>query len=125
MFDVCRNLRDAEYVLDFFASCLCFLFVSSFSGGMPHSSSSRVTLCALSYRRYDDSPRLVEKVCENMMDAHVMRLLQVRCCAVVVMLMTAAAVVVYSKCLLGNALNVMRRRPRRWICRIFMPPVQV
>ena len=87
--------------------------------------ASRVTLCALSYRRYDDSPRLVEKVCENMMDAHVMRLLQVRCCAVVVMLMTAAAVVVYSKCLLGNALNVMRRRPRRWICRIFMPPVQV
>ncbi len=55
--------------------------------------ASRVTRCALSYRRYDDSPRLVEKVCETMMDAHVMRLLQVRCCAVVVMMMTAAVVV--------------------------------
>jgi len=42
------------------------------------SHTSPVTRHAPSYRRYDDSPRLVEKVCEDLMDSHVMRLLQVR-----------------------------------------------
>jgi hypothetical protein len=35
------------------------------------------TLCSDSYRRYDDSPRLMEKVCEEMMDDHVMSVLKV------------------------------------------------
>lgn len=34
------------------------------------------TLCTDAYRRYDDSPRLVEKVCEDMMEEHVMKLLK-------------------------------------------------
>ena len=36
------------------------------------------SLCSDAYRRYDDSPRLVEKVCEDVMEEHVMKLLKVR-----------------------------------------------
>ena len=114
MIDVCRNLRDAECVFEFLHVAFAFVCIVLNLAARVTRYSSLVTRCALSYRRYDDSPRLVEKVCENMMDAHVMRLLQVRCCAVVVVMMTAAAVVVYSKCLLEHALmNVMYRLRRR------------
>lgn len=34
------------------------------------------SLCGDSYRRYDDAPRLVEKVCEDLMDEQVMKLLK-------------------------------------------------
>ena len=49
----------------------------------PHALSSieatdaLETLCSDSYRRYDDAPNLMEKVCEDMMDGHVMQLLKV------------------------------------------------
>ena len=57
--------------------CVCvFVWVTLHTSHLtPHTSL--VTRHAPSYRRYDDSPRLVEKVCEDLMDGHVMRLLQV------------------------------------------------
>ncbi len=49
----------------------------------PHALSSieatdaLESLCSDSYRRYDDAPNLMEKVCDDMMDEHVMQLLKV------------------------------------------------
>ncbi len=45
------------------------------------------TLCTDAYRRYDDAPRLVEKVCEDVMEEQVMKLLKVQLLLLLLLLM--------------------------------------